>query len=52
MKSYTTTQNKVTEELFIGSVVSSRDENILLNLGITHIIIVGSYLKELFPDVK
>ena len=49
-KHFSTTPNEVTNELFIGSMESSTDKNILQNLGITHIVVAGSYLKKNFPD--
>jgi len=48
---FSTTPNQVSDELFIGSMEGASDKKILQNLGVSHIVVAGSFLKENFPDV-
>jgi len=42
---------KITNNIFLGPMESAENKEILINLGITHIIVAGQYLLENFPDV-
>jgi hypothetical protein len=42
----------ITDNLYIGTMVSAFDKSCLKELGITHILICASFIEPNFPDVN
>ena len=41
----------ITENIYIGNMTNASDKESLKKLGVTHILICGSYLEAYFPSV-
>jgi hypothetical protein len=41
----------ITDNIYIGNMTNASDKDSLKSLGITHILICGSYLEAYFPSV-
>jgi len=44
------TPTQITNEIYLGSASSSRDDSLLQMLGVTHILVAGSYLTVHHPN--
>lgn len=42
--------DKITDKIYLGNYLAAKDKNNLINLGVTHILVVGYYLTEYFPN--
>jgi hypothetical protein len=43
--------NKITDNLYLGSMYESKDKEALKELGIRYILVAGNYLTQHFPEV-
>ena len=44
--------SQILEKLYIGDINVANDMDLLEKLGITHVLICGSFLEPSFPDVN
>lgn len=43
--------DQVTEKMFIGNLANASNKEKLKEIGITHVLICGSYIEPVFPNV-
>lgn len=48
----TTRADKLLNNLYIGDIIVANDKLELKGLGITHILICGSYIEPIYPNVE
>lgn len=41
----------ITDKIYIGNLANASNKEKLIDLGITHILICGSYIEPIFPNV-